>query len=54
MLKELSMERSINKKSDMEMIRRQLLKSGLVLAGGSLLASVAVCKTDGVRLSADE
>jgi aryl-alcohol dehydrogenase-like predicted oxidoreductase len=34
------MERAINKKSEMELNRRQLLKSGLVLAGGSLLASV--------------
>jgi aryl-alcohol dehydrogenase-like predicted oxidoreductase len=35
------MGRSIYIKSDMEMNRRQLLKSGLLLAGGSLLASVA-------------
>lgn len=34
------MDRSIYLKSDMAMNRRQLLKSGLVLAGGSLLASV--------------
>ena len=34
------MDRSIYIKSDMAMNRRQLLKSGLVLAGGSLLASV--------------
>jgi aryl-alcohol dehydrogenase-like predicted oxidoreductase len=34
------MKRSMYKKSDMEMNRRQLIKSGLFLAGGSFLASV--------------
>ena len=38
------MERSINKKADTGINRRQLLKSGLVLAGGSLLASVSGVK----------
>ena len=39
------MENSINKKADKEINRRQLLKSGLALAGGSFLASVTGAQT---------
>jgi TAT (twin-arginine translocation) pathway signal sequence. len=40
-----NMENSINKKADTDINRRQLLKTGLALAGGALLASAAGSQT---------